>query len=167
MKTRTGFVSNSSTSSYIIACKPSDICPHCGRSDPDFIGLLTELAQMNDQYSDDTQVIHPDADEVLENIQREIKGYEEDKMESFREHGKDLDKPYFPWPRCSCQTTGREDIGRCDKYISELREKQAKIEQYRNDGWKIADVDISYHDERIREMFEQAKKNGSLVILDF
>ncbi len=41
MKTRYGFVSNSSSSSFIVAFKNINTpCPHCGRKDPDFLDLL-------------------------------------------------------------------------------------------------------------------------------
>ena len=52
MKTRNGFVSNSSSSSFVIAVKRNDRCVHCGRKDPDFIdevekrslGLVSDTA---------------------------------------------------------------------------------------------------------------------------
>jgi len=40
VKTRNGFVSNSSSSSFIIAIKSGDVCPHCGRKDPDILDLM-------------------------------------------------------------------------------------------------------------------------------
>lgn len=47
MKVRTGFVSNSSSSSYVVAIKRLPQCKSCGRSDPDFLGLLENI-----QWSD-------------------------------------------------------------------------------------------------------------------
>lgn len=40
MKIRKGFVSNSSSSSYIIAIDNGEPCEHCGRSDPDIIAMI-------------------------------------------------------------------------------------------------------------------------------
>jgi len=41
MKFRKGFVSNSSSSSFILAIrKDLDVCSHCGRSDPSFFELV-------------------------------------------------------------------------------------------------------------------------------
>ena len=41
MKTRNGFVSNSSSSSFVIAIrKDVNKCEHCGRSDPNLIDLI-------------------------------------------------------------------------------------------------------------------------------
>ena len=40
MRIRKGFVSNSSSTSYIIAFKKGDPCPHCGRSDPNFVEMI-------------------------------------------------------------------------------------------------------------------------------
>ena len=50
MKTRNGFVSNSSSSSFVIAVKKSDACEHCGRRDPDILALIEKYPW----YGDDT-----------------------------------------------------------------------------------------------------------------
>ena len=52
MKTRTGHVSNSSTSSFIIAFKDDKkICPTCGRSDPDILDMV-EKSGCEDNHVD-------------------------------------------------------------------------------------------------------------------
>lgn len=43
MKTRNGFVSNSSSSSFIIAVANGEPCEHCGRSDPDIIDMIERV----------------------------------------------------------------------------------------------------------------------------
>ena len=45
MKIRNGFVSNSSSSSFILAIDESENvrCPHCGRRDPDFFDLMEKF----------------------------------------------------------------------------------------------------------------------------
>ena len=47
MKTRTGFVSNSSSSSFILALrvKPSSYCSHCGRSDSNFLDMVRSRSE--------------------------------------------------------------------------------------------------------------------------
>jgi hypothetical protein len=52
MKSRIGFVSNSSSSSYIAAFRDAVPCPHCGRSDPNFLDMLDK----SNIYCDDNEV---------------------------------------------------------------------------------------------------------------
>jgi hypothetical protein len=52
MKIRNGFVSNSSSSSFIIAFKDSEPCKHCGRKDTN---ILNAIENIND-YNDDNKV---------------------------------------------------------------------------------------------------------------
>ncbi|GAF80422.1 unnamed protein product, partial [marine sediment metagenome] len=48
MKQRNGFVSNSSSSSFIIAIKKQpEACQHCGRSDLDFIQLINNAGDLD------------------------------------------------------------------------------------------------------------------------
>jgi len=48
MKTRNRFVSNSSSSSFIIAIKSGDVCLHCGRKDPDILDFMKNGSLMSD-----------------------------------------------------------------------------------------------------------------------
>jgi hypothetical protein len=55
MKTRYGFVSNSSSASFVIAVKKDiNICPHCNRSDPNIIDLIENYK--HDYDGDNTHV---------------------------------------------------------------------------------------------------------------
>ena len=48
MKIRSGFVSNSSSSSFVIGFNMNEPCPHCGRKDPDIISLIENASDRND-----------------------------------------------------------------------------------------------------------------------
>ena len=75
MKTRTGFVSNSSSSSFLIAEKPAskDICPHCGRSD-----LQESILDMIDKCNDgNNQVIARGTEDTLKYFDDRIKDEQE------------------------------------------------------------------------------------------
>jgi hypothetical protein len=54
MKTRNGFVSNSSSSSFLVALKKIAPCSHCGRSDPDFFDVVTRMG--NDGWVEETKL---------------------------------------------------------------------------------------------------------------
>lgn len=78
MKTRNGFVSNSSSSSYIIAIKVSKKCECCGRSDPDILTLI-EAAEA---YNDDNSVKATDED-VIKHIEEYFE-YDNKTMEEIK-----------------------------------------------------------------------------------
>lgn len=64
MKIRNGFVSNSSSSSYVIAYTELDKCPHCGRTDIDVVSMIRD----GDDYGD-TYISLEGYDEVLEELE--------------------------------------------------------------------------------------------------
>ena len=66
MKNRNGFVSNSSSTSFIVALKKTNIpCPYCGRKDPGLLDLIERAEGHND---DDTHVITSTTVETLDGI---------------------------------------------------------------------------------------------------
>ena len=56
MKTRFGFVSNSSSSSYVVAVFKKDKCPHCGRTDPNFLDIVEAIGARSSGESECTQL---------------------------------------------------------------------------------------------------------------
>jgi len=122
LKTRIGFISNSSSSSFIIAVKKSSPCKHCGRSDPDFIALL----QIKDDYgdSDQTKIESTNIDEIVKDLKE--------------------------W------ATG-EDQSKLIKKILSYKD---------NSEYKIAKIQISYHDETFLTLFKNGISSGGIIELD-
>lgn len=48
MKLRNGFVSNSSSASFIVAIRKTGECPHCKRNDPNFLDFIEGVETPND-----------------------------------------------------------------------------------------------------------------------
>jgi len=65
MKIRNGFVSNSSSSSYVIAYRQSEPCPHCGRND---IDIMSIIEQSEDNGDGETSVAAVGYDAVMEHL---------------------------------------------------------------------------------------------------
>jgi sarcosine oxidase delta subunit len=73
MKTRNGFVSNSSSSSFIIAIKQTNVpCPHCGRRDPNFLDMVEKSSDW-----DDNRIDARETEETLKYIEDNEKGWVE------------------------------------------------------------------------------------------
>jgi hypothetical protein len=82
MKTRNGFVSNSSSSSFILQLKEPTFCPHCGRRDADIIGLINKLHCNND----DNQVLAENKEQAIEYIKNSwfVDSFDLEKLKSFK-----------------------------------------------------------------------------------
>lgn len=71
MKVRSGFVSNSSSSSFVIAYDgDSKPCPHCGRSDTN----LLDIIRKSGDYDGEGSVYAVGADEVLAHLEEDFFG---------------------------------------------------------------------------------------------
>lgn len=76
MKIRNGFVSNSSSSSFVIACKIKEKCKHCGSSPLDFFDLIH--LKLNDNPKTYGYFVY-DIESEIESSQFEIDDLEKDK----------------------------------------------------------------------------------------
>jgi len=102
MKTRNGFVSNSSSSSFIIAIKNNNIaCPCCGRKDPDLVDLI--------RGNEDSQVYSNNTDRTLQILEEYVDDWSD--MKAFlavRDSIKALDKN--EWNVVKVSISNNEDI---------------------------------------------------------
>ena len=68
MKTRSGFVSNSSSSSFIVAVKKQEPCPHCKRTDVNFLDIIDTIGKGQSDSYEATQLHARGAMEVYTQI---------------------------------------------------------------------------------------------------
>jgi hypothetical protein len=65
MKKRNGFVSNSSSTSYIVVLnQEANTCPHCGRSDPNLLDTIASASNL----SEDTYLHVVGLDRILDHF---------------------------------------------------------------------------------------------------
>ena len=118
MKIRQGFVSNSSSSSFIIAYKAADKtpCPTCGRYDvDDFVELVRKS-----ESDGDSSVNAEDLKEVLERLEESLE-----------------------WTS--------------DERKGEIRKVEKEVKKLVKEGWRVADISISYHNETLNELLHSSQ----------
>ena len=115
MKIRQGFVSNSSSSSFIIAYKKADKtpCPTCGRCDLENFVDIIERSSVN---NDDNSVNETGLDDVTYSLEEQLR-----------------------W---------RED----PTSIVEIKLVKKEIKRLVKEGWEVANISISYHDETLNNL---------------
>ena len=77
MKIRNGFVSNSSSSSFVLAIRKSESCPHCGRKDLDILKLIEESGS----YDEESCIKSQGHKSVLKKLEERCKEWYDDNVE--------------------------------------------------------------------------------------
>jgi len=134
MKTRTSFVSNSSSSSYIIAIKKEadKPCEKCGRRAHNIIDLIDRN--------------NSDSDTSLESVDSFIESKEFDKKH-LSETIYDLERGYEKYYKVKDIDRLKEEV----KYIQNIIEKIKKSQNEQS----VYAIRISYHDDTINNIFKQ------------
>ena len=151
MKIRIGFVSNSSSSSYIIAYKKATACPTCGHTPSDF------LAAVASRRYDDNRVCWTEPTAKMEEIEEEIAAQQKEAARLEKLDPKGKEKEYY--------RSNADCLQWVNERIQELFKLRQLIKDHRLQGHVVAEVEIRHHDDlndRMREM----EKNKELFILE-
>ena len=141
MKIRNGFVSNSSSTSYIIVVKKTEPCPHCKQGGVDFLDLLSK----RDDGSCDNTMYIKDREQILNELEKEIEVLSKN--------------PLYYWGSVE---RSKEFAARQLLVNKNLIEKINTIPE----GTDVAEIRISHHDLSWEKLFKELVANGSLIILD-
>lgn len=135
MKIRSGFVSNSSSSSFIIAVKDTPECPCCHRRDANFIDWVGKVNDPNDYEC--TKLYARGADDVISWWKDNI--------------GYDLD-----WEK------GGDDSKLEKRRWDDIFEK---VKQSEKDGWQVGSLSIGYHDELTNDEWNNQKRKNTVKVI--
>ena len=139
MKIRNGFVSNSSSTSFVIAFKNEEPkkCPTCGRTDPYTNNIIYEI---ENSCNTDTMVEHYTTDEIISDLENNI--------ENNKEYlGKYPESDYL-----------RDDINEMEQLITKIEEKESE-------GYEVMRVSISNH-SNILNTLNNSINSGAIIVLD-
>ena len=152
MKIRSGFVSNSSSSSFIIAFDTNKFspCPHCGRRDLSIVDMVKH------SRNGDNQVAWDDAQERIRRLREEISEIQEEIILLQKRRGEKFNEFW----------TVDDKINYLEGSISESEAEIAIIEDAVNKGLSVACIEVSYHDEHILDEIDNLQRMGKLEVLN-
>ena len=157
MKTRIGFVSNSSASSYIIAYDPKAFvfCEQCQRGSKDPLTLLQESTYLR-PYTDsnDTAIVCADGEERIKQLNEDIaklqqkikeaelrpagEPYDQEWYKGFKQDNPDEEPDFIPkvW----------EELARCKDQIARMKRQIMIINVKQKHGKKVVWAVVYYND---------------------
>lgn len=152
MKIRSGFVSNSSTTSFIVAInheKLGEKCPHCGRSSPNILDML------EDSYGD-TCMEWTDPTDYLTNLKLEVASNIADleKWEG-KADNEEVTFTYNTYKVADLRKWANSTIKNNNKEI-ELIEKAIEA------GKSVVHFRVDYNDSTIEQIVREQIENGEL-----
>jgi len=121
MKIRNGFVSNSSSSSYVLAYKKGNKCEHCGRSDPDLSSMFTTSGSY-----DETRVLAGDYKEIIAKLKENY----EDEISY-------------------CKDDDEGDVEYKQEMLTSFMSESSKVSKWHEKGYSLVWVRVSYSDSEM------------------
>ena len=162
MKIRNGFVSNSSSSSFLIGIKKDfeeDICPHCGRRDKSVMSMINESSR-------ETK-IHLTNNEIFEQIDKNRKGCE-NFANRLRKNRIEAIYEEYQWMRSQRYKVTEEKV---DEYIKVEEEEIENLNNLENvlknyvDRYNLYKISIDYSDSHIEEEMQTQIQLENIVDL--
>lgn len=160
MKIRSGFVSNSSSSSFILEILgEGDTCSKCGRSDTDFVELMERYE--GDGSCEETQVYHYDKESVLRETDGEIKCLI-GKLKLLSKDDPNRVVYRSNWSGKEHVTLVSDEIIRYNDELDAECDLRRKIEPAVG---RVVKCSISYHDKITNDLMSMMVKAGTMKIL--
>ena len=161
MKVRNGFVSNSSSSSFVVAYKESEKCPYCGRSDPDLRRVL-DCAETSNR-SDDTKIINENIVCILSKAKNELKTIEKE-LKDIDHIANDTILDQHIWKNFKYTLTAGKKKSELKTEIQELKTFIDKIEELPSE-WQVIHFDLSCHDDVSRQIIDNAVDSKNAIVI--
>lgn len=161
MKIRNGFVSNSSSSSFIIQVNAdSEKCPTCGHTPESVIDLVQRL----DNYGgscDDSSVDTID-EYIADRLECEIASTKNYIAELEKRDPDEITHPNIP----HATMTVKHSIECCEEELAEYETEIAKYRQLEAEGKKLYHLQVSYHDNLVQHILDENVAAGLVTILE-
>ncbi len=155
MKIRNGFVSNSSSTSFIVALNNSVPCPHCGRCDKSIIDMI-ETAQM---HSSETEMRWSDPRDFLIDTEKEIESYDKE-LREYRTMDPNSMGGYQNRYKISTLMQWTQDS------IAKLTKLMGAIQDAQSEGKQVIKFDADYHDDLLNDIIREQIESGTIEVIE-
>lgn len=154
MKTRIGFISNSSSTSYLIAFQnENQPCPTCGYCPPNIIDVITE-----DYLSDDSSVLNQNIDTI--NEQKSIIDDINKELQVFQ--NRDPNSLAYPNNTWGSTTKCCELIPYLNQQLIHAQRTLKLLQQYHKDGYTIAHISIDNYNTYLNQLIN----NKTIILIE-